>query len=269
VQVQGLFEVGKRIRYDITKVQVDLGNAKLALITASNAVTTARAALNQTLGLAEDPGYSLAAGPQEEITADLPELMKTARENEPGLISLQALVRAASNTVDAAVADLYPSLVLQASFGWSGDSLPLVWNWNKSLSAAASLFNGGAKDARIIQAVAQLRSARAREATREQQIFSDLSQAVAKRDGAQQRLKLSDLIVKQAQESLDLVSERYRLGLASSVEQTDAQAALATARAEQVKARFDVLSNIATIKHTIGDPKPQAPNPQPQTDSKP
>ncbi len=252
-QVQGLFEVGKRIKYDITKAQVDLGNAELALINASNSVTTARAVLNLSMGLAEDPGYRLGESPHEEAVTDLATLMRSAREHQPQLHALQQQVNAASAAVDVAIADLYPSFSLQGSFGWSGGHFPLMWNWSAAADAAMSVFDGGTHYGKITEAAAQLRAARARQAANEQQIYSDLSQAVTKLDGAKQRLTLTELIVRQARESLDLASERYRLGLATAVDQADAQAALATARSQQVQARYDVLNQMAAIRHTVGE----------------
>lgn len=253
-QVKSLYEVGRRIKYDITKAQVDAGNAKLAMIDAGNAVKTSRAAMNLALGIAEEPRYRLAESPHEEIDSDMGSLLQLARAHQPLLRAFNDQVVAASNAVDSAIADLYPTFGLSADFGWSGGHFPLVWNWSGAANAAMSLFDGGTRLVSIDTAVARLRIARARQADYEQQIFSDLSTAVAKLDGARERLKLTELIVQQAQESVDLVGERYRLGLATSVELTDAQVALASARAGQVKARFDVLNNVAAIKHTVGAP---------------
>jgi outer membrane protein TolC len=253
-QVQSLFEVGKRIKYDITKAQVDLGNAKLTLINSSNAVTTARAVLNRAMGLAEEPGCVLGDVPHEDFSATTASLIQSAREHQPELHALQMQVRAASAAVDAAIADLYPALRLNGTFGWSGDHFPLVWNWSAAADAAMNIFDGGTRYGRITETAAQLRAARARQAAREQQMFADLSLSMAALDAAQQRMKLAELIVQQARESLDLVGERYRLGLATAVEEADAQAALANSRAEQVKARFDMLNNVASIKHTVGEP---------------
>ena len=116
-----------------------------------------------------------------------------------------------------------------------------------------NLFSGHQQTWRIREAVAQLREARTRVTAREQQIYQDLQNALNQLDSAQQRLPLTDLLVKQAQESLDLVSERYKLGAASAVEVTDAQAALTSARGEQVKAKFDYQAAIAQIKHAAGE----------------
>ena len=251
-QVKAFAEVGRRIRYDVTKAEVDLGNAQLDLVNARSAVATARAALNRSLGLAEEPGYQVAPTAPVEFAATVADMMAAARENHPALRALRAQERAASAAVDAAIADLYPTLRIQAQYGASGSSFPLVWNWSAAVQAALSLLDGGQRMGRIEEAVAQLRGARAQVADREQQIHLDLSQAVSQLESAQNRLTLSDLIVRQAQESLDLLNERYRLGAASSVELTDAQVALTRARGDQVKARFDYQSAVAQIQHSIG-----------------
>jgi len=109
------------------------------------------------------------------------------------------------------------------------------------------------KTSQIDQAVAQLRSARARRAGQEQLIYLDLSQAVAEREDAKQRLELSTLVVQQAQENVDLVNERYKVGRASAVEVTDAQVALSQAQSDQVTARFDYLAAVAQVQRTIGE----------------
>lgn len=252
-QVRAYAEVGRRIRYDVIKAEVDLGNAQLNLINASNAVVSARAGLNRSLGLAEDPPYRLGSIPDETVGGDETQLMAQARTCHPELRALLAQEQAASAALDEAIADLYPALNLQAEYGLAGDRLPLVWNWWGALRSAVSLFSGGQKMARIDASAAQLRAARAAVANREQQIYLDLRQAWNQWDTARQRLTLTDLIVREAQESLDLVAERYRLGQASAVEVTDAQVALTSARADQVKARFDCQAAIAQIKHAIGE----------------
>lgn len=255
-QVRSFAEVGQRIRYDVTKAEVDVGNARLSLIDARNSVATSRAALNQSLGLAEGPDYRVASGTGAEVPGTTEALMAVARERHPELRALHAQERAASAAVDAAIADLYPALRLRGSYGWSGAALPLVWNWSAGLNATLSLLDGGRRTAQIDDSVAALRSSRARVAEREQQIYLELSRAFSVRDTARQRLELADLIEREARDSLSLVNERYRVGKASAVEVTDAQVAVSKAQADQVKARFDVQLATAQILHAIGGELP-------------
>jgi outer membrane protein TolC len=254
-QTRAFVEVGRRVRYDLTKAEVDLGNAELALINARHDVTNARAALHRVLGLAEDPGYRVRAGPpgEPEAPATVDDLMAQARDRHPDLRALRVQEQASSAAVDEAVADLYPELRLSARYGLAGGHFPLVANWSLGIQSALRLFTGWQRTAAIDVAAAQLRVARAKTADREQQVFLALTRAVNEADGARQRLTLTALTARQARENLDVANERFNVGAASSVEQTDAQAALTRALAEQVKARFDYLTALATIRNAVGE----------------
>jgi outer membrane protein len=252
-QVKGLVEVGRRIRYDLTKAEVDLGNAMLSRVSASNDLATARAGLNRALGLAEEPGYRIAEVESPPYEADASNLLAIARERQPELEALREAESAAYSAVDEAIANLYPSFSLSGSYNGGGGSWPLVWNWGLGLNAAATLFNGRRNVSAVETAALRLRSARAAVAAREQQIQLDLRSGLSSYESSLQRRELTALIVKQARESLNLIQERYRVGKATSVEVTDAQVALSQALGDEVKARFDYLAAIAAIKHTIGE----------------
>lgn len=251
-QARTFMEVGRRIRYDVTKAEVDLGNARLGVVKASNNVLTARADLNKALGLAEEPGYVIASIAVEPFTEEADDVWARARREHPELAALNAQQSAASAAVDEAVADLYPSLGLSGAYELSGKGFPLVWNWTVGGRLGATLFSGGRKLSAIDAAVAVLRSARAVAAAREQQLRLEMSKSWALLESAQKRMDLSGLIAKQARESLNLVQQRYNVGGASSVELTDAQVALTTALAEEVQARFDYQEAVAAIKRTAG-----------------
>lgn len=253
-QVRAFLEVGRRTRYDLTKSEVDLGNAILTQIKASNAAKTARASLNRSLGLATDPGYKIQPDMSEEmavVPAD--QLMNRAQQFHPKLKALKANELVASAAVDEAIATLYPEIGLQAKYGLSGTKFPLTWNWSAALQGSLQLFTGHRQTWRINEVVTQLRSARSQTVEFEQILYEEIQTALSQLDSSKQLLALTDLITKQAAESLDLVTERFKLGAASSVEVTDAQVALTSARAEQVKAKFDYQAAMAQLKHACGE----------------
>ena len=101
--------------------------------------------------------------------------------------------------------------------------------------------------------MAQLRAARARLADREEQLRADVVTACSDLATARERMELADLIVRQARENLDLSNERYHVGLATSIELADAEAAVVQARAQQVQALYDALAAIATLRRSIGE----------------
>ena len=83
--------------------------------------------------------------------------------------------------------------------------------------------------------------------------LKDARTALAQLDTAREKASLAELLVKQARENLDLTIERYGLGLATSVELTDAEVAVAQTRSQQVQAQYDELVAIALIRLNTGD----------------
>lgn len=253
-QVEGFVKAGIRIRYDVTKAQVDLGNARLQLVQARTALKTQRATLENALGLAEDAPFRLADGSlADEGLDDFGTLLAKARGSHPKLASLVAREGAASSALDAAVADLAPSISFQGAFDGSGDLVsPTLWSAFLSPVFNWVLCNGGAKSARVREAIGALREARSLRAQEEQQVFLDLRQAISLRDDAKERLSITTLTLKSAQENFDLVQGLYAAGRASSVDLTDAQVALSKAQGDHVTAQYDYQIAIATVLRAIG-----------------
>ncbi|HKB14968.1 MAG TPA: TolC family protein, partial [Planctomycetota bacterium] len=254
-QTRGFVEVGTRVKYDLTKAEVDLGNARLALLQAQTALRDVRALLITALGLAEDIPFTLepgAAGEDPVATAKFDDLVEQARANHPRLEAQVLREEAGREAIEVAIADFFPALSLQGSFSLAGTFSRSAWTALLGPALDAVVYSGGAKTGRLAEVVADLKEARAERAQIEQGLFLEIRQAATQLDDARERLRILDLTVQQATENLDLVQGRYAIGRASSVELTDAQVALASARGSQVEARFDVDIAIAALRRAVG-----------------
>ena len=112
-------------------------------------------------------------------------------------------------------------------------------NWQVGATLSWPFLNGGADEARAAElrgAVEQTRAARAAEVL---QVRADVEQAALAVLEAHARRDVSQVLVGQAQENLELAEGRYQAGVGSIVELTDAQAALTSARAQQVRSGYD------------------------------
>jgi len=58
-RAKGFFEVGLKPKFDVTKAEVDLSNAKLNLLKAENALRLAQVALSNAMGLPGAPDYEI------------------------------------------------------------------------------------------------------------------------------------------------------------------------------------------------------------------
>lgn len=259
-------QIGTRRQYDVTKAEVDWGNALLDEITASNTLVTTRAQLNNAIGLCDYPVYEISTNLlTAHFAPDTQALMARAEENTPSLAVLRAKTRAASAYVDQTVAELYPDLTLGADLAASGREFPINWNYSWALRAAQNLFDGRKNTARIDYAVTQLRIARAAEAKEEQSLYLDLVTAVAQYQSARKRREIAELVVRQATDNRDIVNEQYRVGLSSSIERTDAQVAVTQALADVVRARYDEQAAQAGIARLVGEPAAPVPEPRENT----
>lgn len=252
-EVRVMTEVGTRRQYDVTKAEVDWGNARLDIITASNALVTARAQLNRALGLAEQTAFGVGHGAMVPADAPADELMRHARNNNPMLAVLHARSRAASAYVDQTIAELYPELSLGVNAEGAGRGFPWIGNLSWGLNAVQNLFDGHRKTARIEEAVARFRTARSQVAAAEQELYRDLVDALSQRASAIKRLEIANLVRRQTEENLLIVNEQYRVGLSSSIERTDAQVAVTQAGADEVRARYDNEIASALIARLLGE----------------
>ncbi len=253
VFVDGFVKVGTRVPYDLTKAQVDLGNARLNEIRTRNALRVAEAQLANAIGLAEVAAWTPAeAPPLPPFTLLFDEAWEEARKNQPALAAALARELGAKHFVDAQIAALLPSINFSAGYSASGLTFPLTWNWSLGPSLSWILFDGFNNYYSIDEAAANLRSARASKAEVEQQVWLEVRSAYVSLEGAKERLDLTALIVRQAEQNLNLIQGRYEVGRATAVELTDAQVALATARADRVQARADYDTAIALLWKSLG-----------------
>ncbi len=245
-QAQTLFDAGEVKNLDVLKARLDLSDAHLKTITASNDVVTASAEFIRSLGLKSDRAERLDVLPPKPDTLAKPrrELPITnmkatdalifARTNAPSLMILRAKLRAASARVDYAVADLLPSLSLDAGFNY----VDPAWNFSWGVNAIQSLFEGYRKTSAVDSAVVEMQSAREAVFLAEQDLSCRLSLAVATRDTAIQALENARIQVRQARENLDNVIAQYRVGEASRIDFTDAASAFSGAEGARIKAFY-------------------------------
>ena len=253
-EAKTMLRVGTRRQYDVTKANVDWGNACLDVITASNSLRNAEATLNAALGFADSPHFDLKEEelPDRQLDVGVESLMAIARENAPALAAAHARERAASAAVDHMIAELYPDLTAGFSLDLSGRSFPVVWNFSWFARGVATLFHGKRNLTQIDQAITDLRAARATVAETEQNLYQDLVKAVTQRDGARESSRVAQMVYDQAKENLSIVEPQYQIGTSSSVERTDAQVSVTEAHANVVTAFYDEQDAQAKIACLIG-----------------
>ncbi len=255
-QAQGFFEVGTKPKFDVTKAEVDLSNAKLNMIKAENDFRIARVNLNNALGYPDAPEYEAAEvafvpHPQD---MDFPTALARAYEGRPDLKSAVAKREAAEKSIEVAKKGYYPNLTGSAGYGWGGQEFPWDRGWNVGATLNVPIFTGLSTKYQVDEARANLEVARANEKNVRQNIYLELQQAYSNFKEVSDRVATAEIQVKQAVENLELAEGRYTSGVGNAIEVTDALVSLSSARTSHAAAIYDYMIARAGIEKAVGAP---------------
>ena len=240
-RAKSYYETGLKPKSDVTKAEVDLGNAQLALVEAESNVRVAQAALLNAMGVD-------LAGPFEVRAEDraLPESAEggaeaLALEHRQDYEAANRRTLAGKAEVRSAARASSPSLSLRGGYSAGGEEISsLSSEWNVGLSLNVPVVDGGAVSARTDIARAQVRSLEAAREALRQNILLEVRKAVLNIRNARERIRIAGLTVAQAEENYSLAEGRYRTGVGDSLALSDALLALTDARLSVYRARYDL-----------------------------
>lgn len=252
-QVEGFYRAGTRTRYDVTTAEVNLTNAQLDLIKARNAEVVARVTLANAMG---EPDRTI--GEMEDLLGfkkvEMSEnqAIQEALAKRPDLMSLEAQRRSAAATIRSARRSYFPVLSGVADYNWRGQDYPLVWNWDAGFVLTIPLFSGYLTESQVAQARANMIVADANKEVLRQNVILEVHQVFANLKEAEERVQTAEVVLRQAEENLELANGRFQAGVGTTVEQTDAQVLLTNAKTSRVQALYDYRVAAAQLQKAMG-----------------
>jgi len=253
-QAKGFFEAGLKPKYDVTKAEVDLSNARLSLIRAKNAVSQAHVRLNTAMGLPEAPDYEI-VDTLRFTPYPLPfeQAVAMAYEHRPDLKAIQLKKRGAEQGVTLARKGDLPYLSGVATTSYSGDTLAMDQGWSLGMALAVPLFNGYLTKSQVGEAQANVDILAAKEASLRQAIHQEVEQGYLNLKEAEERIATTKFAIQQAEGNAALASGRYEAGVGAPVEVTDADVLLVNARTNHIQALYDYRITQTIIEQAVGE----------------
>ena len=252
--VQQQLELGRATRSDVLRSQVDLNNAKVALLNAENGARTAQYALAEAVGVTE-PLTPVTESPMEAepVGASRDQLLDLALTASPALTAVRAQAAADEAAVSSAKAAYLPTLALSGGWAWAKEEFPpRNRSWRVALSGSLPLFDGFNRERALYQARATLDQTRTTERAEELALRKELDQALGTIDAAAASIDLADQTVELSSEDLRVTQERYRLGLATILDLQSSQITLLEAEIDQIRRRFDYQIGLARLEALLG-----------------
>jgi len=123
-----------------------------------------------------------------------------------------------------------------------------------SLSFSLPIFTGFSRRVAVEEARVVASNAREQVRAEELRLRSEVGTAVRFVETARRTVELQERIRTTATEELRMAQERFRLGLASSLEVADAQANLSQAERDEINALYDFHKSMAALESLVGGP---------------
>jgi outer membrane protein TolC len=252
-QAKGFYEVGTKPKFDVTKAEVDLGNAKLNLIKAENALRIAVANLNNAMGVPDAPGYEVEDNLSfKKYEMKFDDAVSKADQNRPDLKSIIVKKQAAESSVELAKKGYFPVLTGTAGYDYAGNTFPLERGWNIGATFSFPVFNGFLTKYQVEEAKENLNVLRANEESLRQSVFLEVQQAYLNLKEAEDSIPTAELTVQQAQENFEIANGRYAAGVGNPIEVTDAEVLLANAKLSHIQALYNYKVSQSSLEKAMG-----------------
>jgi len=248
---KGFFEVGTRPRFDVTRAEVDVANARVSLIRAQNAVSLSRIALNTGMGIAINaPTRIVDTLAYEPFMVDRDSLVAEALRRRAEYRQAKYQVDAAEATLRQNFRNFFPDVIASGTYGAARADMNEIYSYGVQLSW--SIFDGGNKVARYKEAKALLDASKANVRDTELTIWQQVEQAYVNLISAEEQIGAAQKAVESAQENFRLSQGRFDAGVGTIIELTDAQLALTQAQSTQAQALTDYRLAIAQLERNLG-----------------
>jgi outer membrane protein len=240
---------------DVSFANVDLAQAQLLLIQARDGLDTSFTDLAAALGYGDLRTFDLADEPTPDAPPDdFASLLQQAVRNRPDLASLQ-LDAASAHTYATAERDLwFPTVSAAGAAGLTPTGAEQVGPRYAAagVNVNVPIFNGHLFGALHNEATSRARADDQYVRDLQDQIVREVRTAWLNAGAGYQRLSVAAQLLKNAQDALDLAQQRYRLGLSSIIELSQAQLNLTQARLESANAKYDYQAQLSALQFQIG-----------------
>lgn len=255
---QAQLKAGVSGTLDVTRAKTQVAVAAGALVVARNQYDQARIALARALGL--DPATEItlsdtltSALGTAVVPADRDSAVAQALASRPELKAEQARGEAARVSRAAIRSELLPRVGLEADYGVNGRTEPQSLGTRQiAVAVSVPLLDGFRREGREAEQDAVIEESQVRQHDLRQQIAADVVGALLDLRSAEAQEGIAGERLKLAADELSQAEQRFKAGVAGSIEVIDAQASMIQARDAVIDARFGAASARVALARATG-----------------
>ncbi len=255
---------GVATKSDSLRSVIQVGNARLAVLTAQNDLRVANAALTRVIGsqvlvtpAADDTVDTVTELPSEQELTQLVGRSPAVMQAEANLMAARANKRVQRSSYLPSLTMSYNYAYTQTSKTFSGSDLWLFSGGNPNrqqlnFNVSYPLFNGLVREQQMVQSDVQLRNAEAQLRDARLAARQNLTTQLRTLNNAQARVQIQQAAVAASEEDLRVQQQRYALGASTLLDLLTSQTQLNEARQALIQARLDGRIARAQLSALVG-----------------
>jgi outer membrane protein len=253
-QVSALFQAKLRSQLDFSFANVNLAQAKLLLLDAENNQNSSLAALAAALGYSTLQGFQLVEDANAETSppANVDDLIAQALTMRPEMLALNFQYQSDKKLQNAQRDSFFPTIEAMGVAGETPFRDPVIasnWYGAVGVNVGIPVFNGFLFTAREREANFRAQATQNRLFDLRNRISRDVRTSWLNANAAYQKLAVTQQLLDQSNLAVDLAQTRYKLGLSSIVELSQAQLQQTQAQIGNAQAGYDYRLALAILQY--------------------
>ena len=252
-QAKAFYEAGTSPKVDVTIAEVNLSNAKLALIEAQNSLLVAMATLNNTMGMPYFNSYDVKDKLKyNPCNLSLNEAVNIAKESRPDYKLSLSKVESARQNLQLTKKSWFPQITVEGQYQIGGKSFTSNYGYNFGGYLNFPVINGMLIRNEIKEAKTLYIREIANSVSTQNDIYLEIQTAFYNLIEKKNKIPVSILTVKQAKENYELSFGRYQSGVGNPVELKEAQLQYKDAQLSYYNTLYEYNSARANLEKAIG-----------------
>lgn len=254
-QADAYYKIGKKAKIDVTTAQYNLGNAKVNLIKAKNTLELAAVELANAVGIPQLENVILKDKLNTKMyDVNFPDLIKTAEESRPSLLSAKKKMDAAELNIRSAKRAFAPDLSAFGSYDHGGRQIDSDYGYQFGVQFNYTSLNLMSLKKQLDEANATYKKYAADYEQAKQNVYLEVKSAYISLLNSHDSLGVAKLALQQAKEQQYQAFRRYQVGLGNAIEFKDAENTYLNAQLSYYSNLLDYNVNAAELERVIGAP---------------
>jgi len=262
-----MVEVGHLARVDLVQLEAQVSQDEYSLVQAQSQLANYKLQLKQLLEIHDEEGFEIAVPEvtDAQVLSILPNeqaVYNAALDNRPEIQSSKLNIESSEIAIHTARAGYKPTVSMTAGIGSNNSSgqhtdffKQVKTNMNNSLGLSVSvpILDNHQTRTNIRKAKYALQTSELNLQEQQKQLYSTIENYWLNATTSQQQFISARNNVKSMQESYDLVSEQFNLGLKNIVELTTGKNNLLQAEQQLLQTKYTALLNSAMLNFYAGE----------------